>query len=151
MLYGIQPGTTITAQVRVWNGAEFGSWQEASGTEAGWTGASPLFQVTPTALPLPPAFMIGLQPFKAGLFLDCIFPPPGPTPLRINVDQNNLSLTWPARVCDRYMVLQKPNLGAGNWTSLPDSRVLVGRTNEIEFQMQVPIPTNNMFFHLRWQ
>ena len=59
-----QPGgSTITGQVRIWGTADGGTWESvwASGSPTARLGASILFQITLTELPIPPNTLTGLN------------------------------------------------------------------------------------------
>jgi hypothetical protein len=141
----IIPGTTngdaITAQIRVWDLPTGGFI---------YAGQSVLFLVTLTSTPSPPA-TIGLGSHSFTADTPCLGCPPPilEPPLRLNMDRNTLVLIWPTTpYSPDFQIQQNSDLNTTNWVTLTNRPVLVGQTNEIDYQISIPRPSVTTFYRL---
>jgi hypothetical protein len=148
-LDGVPGGTTITAQVRVWDSPDGATWLECSTnwqSSMSGVGTSELFQVIvniPLGTPVP---LFNLKPFS-------LHPVNASLPLqtpRLAVTQSgtNFTFAWPAYYeAWNYALQQNPDLNSTNWVTFTNQPALVGLATEIQYQTTIPIADDRAMFY----
>jgi hypothetical protein len=136
---GAPGGTTITAQVRVFDST---IWEVPPPTFQ--HGESALFQVTVTSPPYAPASPTGLTPFSMS-------PPVSRYPPQISItatSSNILVFSWQPYAYAELLLQQNEDLSTTNWVTLTNAPTLTGSQTTVLYQIRAPRPSGTMFYRL---
>lgn len=145
-------GETITVQVRVWDVPDGDSYEAVlnSASPTARVGQSELF---PLMLDWPPGMGNSLNELVSFKTVPVQTNPPArplAPPLSLaTVTTNNLVFSWPSYwQAWTFALQQRPSLSGGNWLTLTNTPTLSGSQSQVLYQIEVPAPSDPMFYRL---